>query len=689
VFSGLSGSLDHILLNRAAQRRLTKADVWNINSGQSQALEYSTYKTTAVNYYRSNPQRSSDHDPVVAGFRKGRKSSEVDLTLLNLNDFHGRISSDSPDTVRFFGTVEEQRALAGRNNLLLSAGDNVGASLFASSVQQDKPTIDVLNAAGLAASAVGNHEFDQGFADLTGRIVPAADWRYLGANVYRKGTTTPALPEYAMFRRAGLKVAVIGAVTQETPSLVSSSGVATLDFGDPVDAVNRVARKLSDGKKSNGEADVIVAEYHEGAVAGESTSTLAEQLALGGVFRKIVLDTSPRVAAILTAHTHQAYAWDGPVPGHTDQTRPVLSTGSYAALLGKITLNLDRKTGEVLAYDSVNLPATDIPDAALVAEFPRVAEISRIVTAALDRAEEVGGAVIGRATAPITRASTTTDKVTEDRASESTLSDLVANMYRDQLADPARGGAQIGIQNPGGTRADFAAGDLTLEDAASVLPFANSLFSEDLTGAQLRTVLEQQWQTNPDGSPITGGRPYLQLGLSDNVSYTFDASRPLGQRITSVTVDGQALGATTTYRVATNSFLITGGDNFRGFTAGTALRDSGLIDLDSWVAYVKAHTPLSPSFAKRAVSVAPTPTTLTRGATTTFTVSKLDFTSLGSKNTTTLTAKVDGTTLGTFEVTGGQATVALAVPSTATAGAATLVLTGDTGTIVTLAVQVT
>jgi 5'-nucleotidase len=689
VFGGLSGSLDHILLNRVAQRRLTTADVWNINSGQSQALEYSTYKTTPINYYRSNPQRSSDHDPVIAGFRKGAKSSEVDLTLLNFNDFHGRIDEDSPDTVRFFGTIEEQRALAGKNNLLLSAGDSVGASLFASSVQQDKPTIDVLNAAGLAASAVGNHEFDRGFADLTGRIVPAAKWRYLGANVYRKGTTTPALPEYATFRRAGLRIAVIGAVTQETPSLVSSEGVATLDFGDPVDAVNRVARKLTDGKASNGEADVILAEYHEGAVAGSETSSLADQLALPGAFRKIVLNTSPRVAAIFTAHTHQSYAWDGPVPGHADQTRPVLSSGSYAELLGKVTLSLDQKTGEVLGYDSDNLPATETSDADLVAEFPRVATISRIVSAALAEAEEVGGEVIGQATAPITRASTSATEVKEDRASESTLSDLVADMYRDQLADPARGGAQIGIQNPGGTRADLSKGDVTLEDAASVLPFANSLFSEDLTGAQLRTVLEQQWQTNADGSPIVGGRPYLQLGLSDNVTYTFDASRPQGQRITSVTIDGKPLEQGATYRVATNSFLITGGDNFRGFTAGANLRDSGLIDLDSWVAYVKAHTPLSPSFAKRAVSVVPTPTAVTRGSTTTFTVSTLDFTSLGSPATRTLTASLNGSPVGSFAVSAGKATVAIEVPSTATAGAGKLVLTGDTGTIVTLPVTVT
>ncbi|MET1005490.1 MAG: 5'-nucleotidase C-terminal domain-containing protein, partial [Propionibacteriaceae bacterium] len=493
---------------------------------------------------------------------------------------------------------------------------------------------------------------------------------------------------YAIFSRAGLKVAVVGAVTQETPTLVSSEGVAGLTFGDPVDAVNRVATRLSDGKKSNGEADVIIAEYHEGAQAGQATSTLEDQVALGGAFAKIVNQTSADVDAIFTAHTHQAYVWDGPIPGEGARTRPVLSSGSYAALLGKVTLSLDKKTGDVRGYTATNLAATTTPNADLVARYPRVRKISAIVDAALAKAEEVGGVVIGQAAAPITRASTDPDEVVEDRASESTLGNLVAEMYRAQLSDPARGGAQIGVQNPGGNRADLPSGDITLEDAASVLPFANSLFTEDLTGAQFKTLLEQQWQTNEDGSPIQGGRPYLQLGLSDNVTYTFDAAQAQGSRITSITVDGKTIDPAATYRVGTNSFLITGGDNFHVLKAGTAKRDSGLIDLDSWTSYVGANSPLTPSFAKHAVSVVPTPTTVTRGESTTFTVSKLDLTSLGSPATTTLTATLNGTEIGTATVTGGTAQVTLAIPSGAAAGPGTVVLATNTDTTVTLPVQV-
>ncbi|MDX6320885.1 MAG: 5-nucleotidase [Propionibacteriaceae bacterium] len=690
-FSGLAGSLDHILVNRDARKRLTRSTVWNINSGESPALEYSTYKTTKVNYYRSDPTRSSDHDPVVAGFRRGPKTGETDLTLLNFNDFHGRIDDTSPNTVGFFGTIEEERELAGeKKTLLLSAGDSIGGSLFTSSVQQDQPTIDILNAADLSTSAVGNHEFDKGFSDLTGRVADAADWTYLGANVYAKGTTKPALPEYALFKRSGLSVAVVGAVTDEVPSLVSAAGVADIDFGDPVDAVNRVAKKLSDGKKSNGEADVIVAEYHEGAVEGQGSSTLADQVAKGGMFAKIVEKTSPDVDAIFTAHTHQAYAWDGPIPGHADRTRPILQAESYAALLGKVTLTIDKRSGDVVAYDHENLKATSTSNADLVAAYPRVKTISGLVDAALAKAAEVGDVVIGEASAPITRAFSTNaagEKI-EDRAAESTIGNLVANMLRDQLADPARGGAQIGVQNPGGNRADLDRGDITFGEAASVLPFANSLFTETLTGAQFKTLLEQQWQTNRDGSPFTGSRPYLQLGLSDNVSYTFDASRPWGSRITSISIDGKPIDPAQNYRVAIPSFLTTGGDNFHVLRDGTDKRDSGLIDLDSWTDYVKSNVPLTPSFAKQAVSVVPLPSTLAAGGTTTFDVSGLDFTSDGSPATTSLAASLNGSEIGTFPVSNAAARVDLAVPSDAPSGPGTLVLTGNTGTTVRIPVTV-
>ncbi len=699
-FDGLSGSLDHVLLNPAADKRLTGSGVWNINSIEPVLREYSRYKSTDVDYYLDGVQRASDHDPVKVGLKKG-KARETTITMLNINDFHGRIAASRPDTKQFFGTIEQQRAAAGDGNtLVLSAGDNIGASLFASSVQKDQPTIDVLNAAGLDASAIGNHELDRGFSDLVGRVQKAADWTYLGANVYKKGTTKPMLPTYAIVKRGGLKVGIVGAVTQETPTLVSPAGIAGLDFGDPVTAVNRVTKQLTDGKKSNGEADVVVAEYHEGApntqldATGAEVVSLADQLKASPVFAHLVLDTSPKVAAIFTGHTHQAYAYDAPVPGRAGATRPVTQTGSYAGFVTKVTLTVDTKTKAVRAHTQQNVAVTKVPDADLVAAYPRVKRIAGIVDAALARSDELGSVKVGEATHEITRAFGT-DGV-DSRSRESTLSDLVAEMYRSSTASPERGSAQIGVQNPGGVREDLDQGTVTFGEAASVLPFANSLFTVDLTGAQFKTLLEQQWQT-PAAGETPSSEPTLQLGLSKNVTYTFDATQAQGGRITSIAVGGKAIDPAATYRVATNSFLATGGDNFRVFTEGRNAKDTGLSDLDAWTDYIKAQSPVSPSFAKQAVAVSPLPSTLTAGRSTGVTLSALDFSSrpaadgdyAGTDETTsTVTATLNGSTIGTGTATEGSATVDLAVPAGATKGAGTLVLTTNTGTTVTIPVTV-
>lgn len=686
-FSGLAGSLDHVLLNEAALDRATGADVWEINSPESIALEYSRYNYHGALYYAPDAYRSSDHDPVVVGLAAGADAPDtVDLTFLNINDFHGRIDAN---TVKFAGTVEQQRAAASGPVAFLSAGDNIGASLFASATQDDQPTIDVLNALDLAASAVGNHEFDKGFADLTDRVIGAegdenAAWDYLGANVYAKGTENPVLPEYATFDMDGVTVAVIGAVTQETPSLVTPAGIADLDFGDPVEAVNRVAAQLTDGDAGNGEADVIVAEYHEGAGAGTPDgATLEEEVAGGGAFAEIVEDTSAAVDVIFTGHTHKQYAWAAPVPGEAGTTRPVLQTGSYGEFIGKVVLTYDVAAGEVVAHTEQNVARTTTADADLVAQFDRVAEVKSIVDEALAYATEVGSRPVGSITADITTAftggsyvggkyvgsapGTTTGR--DDRASESTLGNLVANSLRETLADDARGGADIGVVNPGGLRgellyarsgAETADGVVTYAEANAVLPFVNNLWTTTLTGAQVVTMLEQQWQTNPDGS--VPSRPYLQLGLSDNVSYTYDPAAPRGEHITSVTVDGEPLDLEADYRIGTFSFLATGGDNFRVFTEGADARDSGLIDRDAWIAYLQSHDDLAPDFARHAVAVTDQPSEVFAGDAVTFGVSRLDLTSLGSPANTSLDIQLDGESIGGSTVTAGAATVAVVVP---------------------------
>ncbi|MDH6238243.1 ExeM/NucH family extracellular endonuclease [Cryobacterium sp. CG_9.6] len=699
AYGGTVGSLDHVFASPEADATVNDVDVWNINSVESVALEYSRYNSNVTDFYAADAYRSSDHDPVVLGLNI---SSNVELNLLNINDFHGRIDAN---TVKFAGTVEKLRAEYGDDNtLFLSDGDNIGASLFASSSQNDQPTIDMLNALDLKTSGVGNHEFDRGFADLQGRVADAANFSYLGANVYLAGTTTPAMQEFEIILVDGVRVGVIGAVTEETPSLVSPNGIATLSFGNPVEAVNRVASALTDGDESNGEADVLIAEYHEGAGAGTPDgATLEQELALtGSAFENIVNGTSAEVDAIFTGHTHKQYAWDAPVPGAADGvTRPVLQTGSYGENIGQVVLNYDSISGDTTTVTNRNVkrvvPATGVTsaalDAELVATYPRVAEVQTITNAALAQAAVLGNVPVGTLTADITRACLGgVAPCAENRMAPSTMGSLVANSLRASLADPTIGGAEIGIVNPGGMRADLSFapdGVITYAEANAVLPFLNNLWTTSLTGAQFKTVLEQQWQTNADGT--IPSRPFLQLGLSDNVNYTFDQTRAAGDRITGIWIDGVALDAATSYRIGSFNFLLTGGDNFREFRNGTNTRDSGLVDRDAWVSYLQNNPNLAPSFKANQASITGAPTAAVKpGDTVSFTVGDLNLTSLGSPKNTELALSWDGIDVGTASVdAAGTANVTLTVPADAVENSVLTMTAAPSGTVVRLAAAVT
>ncbi|TFC90122.1 ExeM/NucH family extracellular endonuclease [Cryobacterium sp. TMT3-29-2] len=689
AFGGTVGSLDHVFASPEANAAVTDVDVWNINSVESVALEYSRYNNNVTDFYAANAYRSSDHDPAIVGLKLASRPASVNINLLNINDFHGRIDAN---TVKFAGTIEQLRAEYGdAASLFLSDGDNIGASLFASASQQDKPTIDVLNALELKASAVGNHEFDQGFADLNGRVADAANFEYLGANVYQLGTTIPAMKEYALFDVNGVTVGVIGAVTQETPSLVSPNGIASLTFGDPVAAVNRVAAQLSDGNPANGEADVLIAEYHEGAGAGTvEKATLEQELALtASAFAKIVTQTSAKVDAIFTGHTHKLYDWDAQVPGAAaGVTRPVLQTGNYGEYIGQVVLKYDFASGNTTTVENRNVKRTTVADATLTTTYPRVLKVKAITDAAMAQAAVIGKQPVGSITADITRACLGgTAPCAEDRSAPSAMGTLVANSLRESLSDPLKGGAEIGVVNPGGMRAELIYspdGVVTYAEANAVLPFLNNLWTTSLTGAQFKTVLEQQWQRNADGT--VPSRPFLQLGLSDNVNYTFDASRAEGDRITGIWIDGSAIDPAASYRVGSFNFLLTGGDNFREFKKGTGTRDSGLVDRDAWISYLTAKSPLTPSFAARQASVRGVPVTAVNpGDTVSFTVSGLNLSSLGAPKNTELALLWPGSTatLGTASVdANGSSVVTFTAPLDAPADSVLELTAKESGTIV-------
>ena len=214
-------------------------------------------------------------------------------------------------------------------------------------------------------------------------------------------------------------------------------------------------------------------------------------------------------------------------------------------------------------------------------------KVDDITKAALAYADKIGSTPVGKVTADITTSFTggtygasgyagTTTR--DNRAGQSTLGNLVADSLVSSLKDPSAGGAQIGVVNPGGLRAELyrgTDGTVTYAQANAVLPFVNNLWTTSLTGAQFVQVLEEQWQTDDKGQ--VPSRPYLQLGLSSNVSYTYDASAAQGKHITGVWIDGKAIDPAASYRVGSFSFLLQGGDNFRTFAKGTGPRAPGPI----------------------------------------------------------------------------------------------------------------
>ena len=515
------------------------------------------------------------------------------VSMFTYNDFHGRLAN----AAALFTPVEKARASQGDANVaLISSGDDIGGSTFESMADDDNPTLKVMAAAGLSARTVGNHEFDKGWADLAGRVNPAVPGvDQLGANVYLKGTRQVASPlkAYTTFKVGELDVAVIGAVTGDLPSLVSPAGISDLTIGDPVDAVNETVSQLPEG------IDLVIASIHEGAPNGNGTGD--DQATASPNFRKMWTGIDPRIRVVLGGHTHQTYSWTN------DKGQLFTQAGSYAAALNELKAGV---TGDG-ALCGISNTTIRIDPTAFDTSLPRIREITDIVSAAVTKADEVGAQVIGQASEAISTPTGNSDV----RDVESPMSNMVAQMFREVLGgdDPYF----IGVQNPGGTRDSFDSGEITYKEAALALPFANTLMATRLTGAQFKTVLEQQWQRNDKGE--IPSRPFLRLGLSSNVSYTYDESRPEGDRITSVFVGDSPLDPERLYTVGSTSFLIAGGDNFREFAKGTGTRDTGRVDLEAWTDWVKTRQTLSPSYVKRGLSLVDAPTEINRnGGTATF-----------------------------------------------------------------------
>nr|WP_316639307.1 bifunctional metallophosphatase/5'-nucleotidase [uncultured Roseateles sp.] len=511
----------------------------------------------------------------------------VKVKLLAINDFHGNLKPppggitvqdpDHPDktlTVAAGGAEHMATALRGLmarnpNHIFVAAGDLVGASPLLSALFADEPTVEAMGLMGLEASAVGNHEFDAGLAELlrkqAGGCHPergckgptefkGARYQYLAASTWDERSGKTIFPAYYVKSFEGIPVAFIGLTLKGTPDIVIPTSVAHLRFEDEADTVNRLVPEL----RAKGIEAIVVLIHEGGFPAGDYN----ECPGISGPIVDIVKRLDRAVDLVISGHTHRAYNCriDG---------RLVTSGDKFGTIVTDIDVELDPRTRDVIAARANNvLVRTD--------RFAKDAGLTRLI----DGYEQLVGPMIQR---PVGRIAESLSRE-EGETGATPMGQLIADAQLAATAAPEAGGAVIAITNIGGVRTGLTkTGDGTVSygDAYATQPFQNNLVTVTLTGAQIRLALEQQWLNQPKFRP---------LQLSEGLRYSWAAKAPAGAHVVegSLQLHGRPLEPNTGYRVTFSNFMFIGGDGFKVFAQGTAPR-IGPSDIDALVQYLQSR----------------------------------------------------------------------------------------------------
>ena len=510
----------------------------------------------------------------------------VQVTLVAINDLHGYLQANAwqykdanggehtlnAGGIATLGGMLDQLRAQDPQLLFVGDGDLIGASPAISAMWADEPTLEALHGMGLLLSSVGNHELDNGKAELLRQInggcqssrphkacqlhpdYAGSGFPYIAANLIDTDTGKPLLPAYRIEQSHGVKIAFVGAVLRDVAQIVSAKGMQGLQATDEADAINRVIPEL----KAQG-VNAIIAVVHQGGSTPEPFDQ-TDCSHLSGAILDVAQRLDPAVDALLSGHSHQGYLCKV-------GALSVTQGSSYGHLLTRLTLQVTPGEHHVTAVTASNLLA----DPQRYTADANMAALQHEVEA---RSDAILLQPAGHIAVPLVSRSL-------DRNGESPLGDLVSD---SQLAMTRPWGAQIALMNVGGIRNDLLQAQgkgLTYGQLASVQPFDNTLILMDLTGAQLVALLNQ---------PFSAGALHL-LQVSKGFSYRWDAQRPADSRIVpgSVMLDGQPLVPERKYRVVSNAFLAGGGDRFSVFTQGTRVVDSKLVDLDAMLKYMQIN----------------------------------------------------------------------------------------------------
>jgi 5'-nucleotidase len=524
-------------------------------------------------------------------------AAPVDVRILAINDFHGylrppaggiRISDPDDKTKKIMvpaggaehmATLVKQLRENRKNTIFVAAGDLIGASPFLSAMFHDEPTIEALSMMGLEVASVGNHEFDEGKDELlrmqnggchpTDKCqgphpFPGAKFHYLAASTIVTDTGKTIFPPYEIREFEGIPVAFIGLTLKGTAGIISPVSAAGLEFKDEAETVNALVPEL----KARG-VEAIVVLIHEG---GYPTGDYNECPAISGAIVDIVKKFDRAVDVVISGHTHQAYVCE--IDG-----RLVTSGDKYGTIVTAIDLKLDRATRDIISAKADNV----IVRTNSYASDPQQ-------TALLESYDKVAAPLANR------RAGSVTDTLSRapNNAGESALGNIIADAQLAATRAAANGGAVIAVTNPGGIRTDIAKkedGAVTYADLFASQPFRNQLVTLTLTGSQIKAMLEQQW--------LDPKRPRI-LQVSKGFHYTWDGAKPQGERVIAdrMSLNGQPIDPTASYRVTVNNYLAVGGDGFTALKEGSAPQ-FGVYDVDALYTYFQANSPIAPQPADR------------------------------------------------------------------------------------------
>lgn len=474
--------------------------------------------------------------------------------LIEITDYHGALEDSSVPALPVAGVlakdIKDIKAANPDRTLVMGGGDLYQGTGM-SNILFGVPVQKAMSAIGMEVTALGNHEFDWGLDKVTDTTMKDAKYSIICANLYDKKTNTRKFSPYKIITRDGVKIGIIGAITTETPSIVLPAFVADYTFTDPAVEINKLVPEV----KAAG-VDVIVALIHEGTNADTKTGPVY------GIANKLT-----GVDAVFGGHSHTIAAMKVPngVPVY------VGNSAGKGFIDAKVTIGADGKPSFVCDSSSYVAINTNTPGGYKAANPKTDAEVMAIVADAKAQVGPVLDAKIGK----------TNTKLTKDQTVPFTDS-ILGNWNADVIR--AKVQADVAFQNNGGIRINIDPGDITVGTIYTLMPFDNVICTATMTKAQIKYIMEQAVADNGKGIQLSG------------IRVTYDMSRKSMDRVTSIVrSNGAPISDTEMLKVATNDFLMTGGDGFTGFVdaggavKGVPVNNTQILVRDALIDDVKAH----------------------------------------------------------------------------------------------------